>query len=301
MTRPKSSVIAAICTKIESDLSAPWRTATLAQHAAMAQHHFQRQFAAFTGETVAGYIRSRRLERAAIALQSSDARIIDVALDTGFHTHAALTRAFRAHFGCSPTDFKTHGLPPERQGFPARPYLKPVASRSLTVSWDLVDIPQQWLCFRTTEGVRDGRFFGDLTAVHRAFAELRDEIGTRSALLCTTFDQAPKGYVDPEATAYFGALTEHKFDLDWSEHWTMVEAGTYAVFPHYGPFSSLNLSWNRSVQAGYSQLGVEFRPARMFETYLSSERQVSDTELTALLYLPVKKSTVGKARCPEQA
>lgn len=295
MSKSRSTKIATACSAIEADLSKPWRTATLARAAGMAQHHFQRQFAAATGETVAGYIRSRRLERAAIALHDTRDRVIDIALDTGFQTHAALTRAFTAHFGLSPKEFRQNGLPSERQGLPPRPYLRPLSSRTLTATCDLVEVPAQWLCWRRTRGVKDGRFFGDIAAIHRSFEELRAEIGDRPAILATALPEGPKAFEDPDATAFYGALCLNRFDLAWSSSWRQLPSGMYAVFPHYGPLATLYLSWHRSVRAGFNQLGATFRAAWMFETYLSSNPQASDTELSALIYLPVEKSTVGKA------
>ncbi len=288
--------IAEVCKTIEADLSRPWRTATLAQQAGMAQHHFQRVFANVTGETVAGYIRSRRLERAALALRDTSDRIIDIALATGFQTHAALTRAFTAHFGQSPRAFRETGLPPDRQGLPPRPYLRPLSSRTLMANCDLVELPDQWMCWRKTRGVQDGRFFPDLEATRLHFQTLRSELAGRDAQLATAFPEGPKGYNDPNATALYGALVPDRFDLDWSPNWRAFPGGLFAVFPHFGPFVTLHLTWHRCVRAGFDQLGVGFRTSWMFETYLSPRAHAPDTELSALIYLPVQKSTFGKAQ-----
>ena len=214
----------------------------------MAQHHFQRQFAAYTGETVAGYIRSRRLERAAILLHDTEARIIDIAVETGFQTHAALTRAFSTHFGTAPQRFRQTGALAQVSKLPARPYLLPLTSRSLLVTWDRIDMPERWLCARQTQGVRKGRFFGDLTRIHKEFADLHAEVADRSAELCTTFFNAPSGFEDLEATAHYGALLSERTDLGWSSDWRRLDAGSYAVFPHFGPLTSLHLTWNRCVR-----------------------------------------------------
>ena len=262
----------------------------------MAQHHFQRQFAAATGETVAGYIRARRLERAAILLRDTDDRVIDIALDTGFQTHAALTRAFSIHFGTSPRQFRETGEVPQSSDLPARPYLLPLASRSALVQWDEVWVPERWLCARRTEGVRDGRFFADLKGFSRELEDLFEELDGRSAAISTAFHDAPAGFQDVGAIAYYGALLPQRLDLDWSSDWKKLDAGSYAVFPHYGPFTALHLTWNRCARAGFGQLGAEFRPGWMFETYLASRAGVQPDQLSALIYLPIAKSTFGQAR-----
>ncbi|MEJ6395376.1 helix-turn-helix domain-containing protein [Gymnodinialimonas sp. 2305UL16-5] len=287
--------IADVCSLIEADLTRVWTTAHLAREAGMAQHHFQRQFAAATGETVAGYIRSRRLEKAAIALASSQARVIDIALDCGFQTHAALTRAFTAHFGLAPQTFRQQGLPVHRQGLMPRPYLRPITSRSLAIGADLVQMPSQWLCWRRSRGMSGGRFFPDLQATARAFAELAQEVPDPVLPLATGYPRGPAAFHDPEAEAFFGALFPQRRALIWPEGWTEISAGLYAVFPHYGPLTTLHLSWNRSVRAGFDQLDVTFRSAWMFETYLTPRVDAAPDALSALIHVPVEKSTLGKA------
>lgn len=294
MPETPSVRIAKVCRIIEADLSASWRIANLAREAGMAQHHFQRSFAAVTGETVAGYIRSRRLEQAALALRGSTDRIIDIAIDTGFQTHSSLTRAFTAHFGISPREFRQKGLVPERKGLPPRPYLLPLPSRSLLFSYDLVEVPEQWLCWRQTKGVRSGTYFSEVEHIGESFEELRRELKDRTAMLATAFPEGPKGYNDPEATALYGSLSPERYELLWSSHWRLMQGGLFAVFPHFGPLVTLHLSWHRFVRAGFDQLGMAFRSSWMFETYLSAN--AGEADISALIYLPVQKSTIGKAQ-----
>ncbi|WP_315898851.1 helix-turn-helix domain-containing protein [Tateyamaria omphalii] len=295
MPKSKSDRITEICKVIEADISAPLRTDMLARAAGMAQHHFQRQFAAATGETVAGYIRSRRLERAAITLQETTDRVIDIALDAGFQTHAAFTRAFTAHFECSPSVFRKNGLPLNRQGLPPRPFLRPLSSRTLTARCDLIEVPRQWLCCRKNIGLSDGRFFQDLDAVSAEFQALRTELGTHTGYLATAFPQGPKGFSDPKAEAYYGAVMQDRCALDWPAEWRLLPAGLFAVFPHFGSLTTLHLTWHRCVRSGFDQLGVRFRSAWMYETYFAPNAETNDTELSALIYLPVEKSTDGTA------
>lgn len=296
MPRAPSLRISDVCTRIEADLAAPWRTAMLARMAGMAQHHFQRQFAAVTGETVAGYIRARRMERAALLLRDTEQRVIDIALDAGFQTHAALTRAFSSHFGTSPQQFRATGKLSRRSDLPARPYLLSLTSRSIRVHWDEVTIPGSWLCARETQGVRDGRFFEDPAQIHREFADLLEELDGRQAMLSTAFRKAPTGFRDLNARAFYGAILPERANLVWSLSWNRLEAGSYAVFPHYGPFTALHLTWNRCVCAGFDQLGARFRPGWMFETYLSPTPETAPDQLSALIYLPIAKGTIGKTQ-----
>jgi len=287
--------IARICALIESDLSRPWRIEQLADACAMAPHHFQRRFAAATGETVAGYIKTRRLEKAALLLAGSKTRVLDIALECGFQTHAALTRAFSAHFGLSPAAFRDKGLPEQHQGLPPRPFLRPLASRGLSLDFDLVDLPPQWLHWRKATGMTEGRYFPDLNSVGKAFAELKQELGSREAQMAAGFAEGPKAFLDETATAYFGAILPDSTELAWAEGVNLLQPGHYAVFPHYGPLTTLHLTWNKCVRAGLDQHTLTFARTWMFETYLSNSLFPKPETLSALIHLPLQKGTIGQA------
>ena len=61
-----------------------------------------RSFAISTGWPVMRYVRARRLSRAARELAQGAPDILSVALDTGYGSHEAFTRAFHDLFGITP-------------------------------------------------------------------------------------------------------------------------------------------------------------------------------------------------------
>lgn len=92
---------------INAHLAEPLDLATLASVANFSSWHFHRVFQALTGETAAAHVRRRRLEVAAGRLLSSpDEPVLAIALDVGFGSAAVFTRAFRAHFGATPTEWR---------------------------------------------------------------------------------------------------------------------------------------------------------------------------------------------------
>lgn len=79
--------------------------------AAFSAFHFHRVFRGLVGEPFKEHIRCLRLERAAQRLKRLDEPVTGLALDAGFETHEAFTRAFKAMFGTSPSDYRAAHKP----------------------------------------------------------------------------------------------------------------------------------------------------------------------------------------------
>ena len=92
---------------IDRHLERPLDLTAIAQQAHLSPFHFHRVFAAWIGETPGDYLRRRRMEAGAAMLVSQPrARVLDVALATGFGSAEAFTHTFRRHFGQSPTQWR---------------------------------------------------------------------------------------------------------------------------------------------------------------------------------------------------
>lgn len=91
---------------VQQHLSDDVAPEVLADIAGLSLHHFHRVFRGLTGESVMGFVRRLRLERAAQHLKLGDAPITEVALEAGYGSHEAFTRAFRNRFGLPPREFR---------------------------------------------------------------------------------------------------------------------------------------------------------------------------------------------------
>jgi AraC family transcriptional regulator len=81
--------------------------ASLADVAHFSPWHFHRVFQAMTGETLADCVRRLRLEAAAQRLLAKPPlAALQVAMDVGFASAEVFSRAFRAHFGVTPTAWR---------------------------------------------------------------------------------------------------------------------------------------------------------------------------------------------------
>jgi AraC family transcriptional regulator len=73
----------------------------------VSKFHFHRLFTAFTGLSLQQYIRWLRLKRAAHQLIiDKDQSIINIAINAGFESHEAFSRAFKKACGFSPSQYR---------------------------------------------------------------------------------------------------------------------------------------------------------------------------------------------------
>lgn len=91
---------------IEGHLDDPLTLCLLAERCAVSRHHMCRAFQQATGLSIMAYVRARRLSRAAQVLAGGEADILTVALDAGYGSHEAFTRAFVAYLGTLPRTVK---------------------------------------------------------------------------------------------------------------------------------------------------------------------------------------------------
>lgn len=82
----------------------------LAQIACCSTYHFQRMFSFITGVPLSEYIRRRRLTLAAFELQTSNIKVIDVAIKYGYESPEAFSRAFKNLHGIMPMSARDIGV-----------------------------------------------------------------------------------------------------------------------------------------------------------------------------------------------
>ena len=87
---------------IETHFSEDLTLDDIAKSAGVSRCHMVHAFSFATGRSVMSYVRGRRLTEAARSLANGAVDILTVALDAGYGSHEAFTRAFREQFGVTP-------------------------------------------------------------------------------------------------------------------------------------------------------------------------------------------------------
>ncbi|HJW22470.1 MAG TPA: AraC family transcriptional regulator [Candidatus Limnocylindrales bacterium] len=82
------------------------RATDFASRAFLSRFHFDRLISATAGEPPGRFRRRILLERSAYRLLGRDAGILDVALEAGYASNEAFTRAFRRAYGCAPSEWR---------------------------------------------------------------------------------------------------------------------------------------------------------------------------------------------------
>lgn len=96
---------------IEEQLEGEVDVREAARRALCSEYHFTRMFSFLAGIPLSEYIRRRRLTLAAFKLQGSQQRIIDLALEFGYSSPDAFTKAFQLVHGVTPSEARSAGTP----------------------------------------------------------------------------------------------------------------------------------------------------------------------------------------------
>lgn len=223
-------------TFVEAHLDEPLDLGQVAKQAALSTYHFHRLFRARFGIPVMEYVRSRRLSIVAERLLQKKTRILDLALDAGFESQAAFTRAFSRMYRTSPAAYRRRG--------------KHLPWRSVAqISDGIVNLTTKGKNMEPTKTIKRGKFY--LAGIGRVFsAETRPEIPAlwdrfipqmkTAKNRVTNFsygvcDAAPSGI---EGEFEYSTCVEVSDPKQIPSAWKVKEiSGRYLVFTHRGPIS----------------------------------------------------------------
>jgi AraC-like DNA-binding protein len=86
----------------------------MAHAAGLSRAHFSREFRRTFGESPHAYLLTRRLERAAALLRTTDRSVADVCFSVGLSSVGSFTSSFTRTFGVSPTAYRARHPPAAR-------------------------------------------------------------------------------------------------------------------------------------------------------------------------------------------
>ena len=266
----------------------------LARDAGLSSFQFHRLFAGMVGETATELARRLRLERAAWNLANTNTPIIDIALDAGFESHEAFTRAFRLRYDTSPSGFRSRSYP--RIELPARCGVH-YSPRGEVPAF----IPRQsgghmQVDIKSMPGARLGtvRHIGPYNQIPTAFATLGRTLGPQagelmqrgSAMMAMYHDdpetvpldrlRSDAGVVIPDGMSMPAGLVE--------QH---LAAGQYACTLHIGPYERIGDTWARLLGEWLPASGHRMGAGPSYERYLNNPSDVPPEELRTEICIPL--------------
>jgi len=99
------SIIQLVLDEIDKRIAENIQADEFARMANYSPYHFRRVFVKLTGTPFMNYVTRRKLEYALYDL-SQGKKVIEVAMDYGFETHAGFTKAFKKYFGYPPSLYR---------------------------------------------------------------------------------------------------------------------------------------------------------------------------------------------------
>src|SRR5215475_12088508 len=86
----------------------------MAAAAGLSRAHFSREFRRAFGDSPHAYLLTRRLERAAALLRTTDRSVADICLSVGLRSIGSFTTSFGRAYGRSPTAYRAAHPPASR-------------------------------------------------------------------------------------------------------------------------------------------------------------------------------------------
>ena len=278
---------------IDSHLYEKFTASDVAQVASFSEFHFHRLFRAYTSESIHQYVSSRRLEKAAqILLEDPTIRLLDLAVEVGFETHSAFSRAFKQAYGVSPTQFKKLEQPPTthrpiKQSQQMNAPSSMVTGEPVPLTPQIRHMPQLHFSYRIATGVVSGHFFEDV----RPSPEFDDLVGYMNENLIgfiSAFPASPQSLNDLSVQVWYGGLFTKKTANHFEEHAMQFEAGRWAVFEYMGSYEYLHQVWSQIYRGWLPTSGYTLRDALPFESYLNNPQAVLPENLLTEIWLPIE-------------
>ena len=248
----------------------------LGKIACCSSYHFQRMFTYMAGVPLSEYIRRRRMSLAAVDLQSTGIKIIDVAGKYGYNSPTAFNRAFQSVHGIAPSAVKNEGV--SVKSFP------PVSFKIIVKG-----VEEMNYRIETKDAFRIVGVSVPLEKdIEKNFAVIPrkwQEIVMNGTLqkLTGLMDTQPMGVLgvstcnDTEPWRYYIAVSSSQTDKDLEEY--TVPAATWAVFPGAGTNQSIQELERRIVTEWLPTSGYEYGNAPDVEVYLNPDPQNAQYEV----------------------
>ena len=284
---------------IQQNLDEPLSLDKLAALACLSPHHFHHVFTGMLGEPLASHIRRLRLERAASRLKLTRLPVVEIALEAGFDSHEAFSRAFRSNFKTSPSEFRSRHSPtrqiPTRSGVHYQGEVKLKSFRAADTRDKTMNVtieqlkPTRVAFIRHTGPYNDvGRTWDKLLM----FLGKEGLVGGDTQFIGVCHDDP--AVTPPAKVRYDACVTvDDAFQPQGEIGVQVIAGGDYAVMTHFGPYQNLGKSYAKLLGQWLPRSNRTLRSAPCFEIYLNSPENTEPEDLVTDVYAPLQPKAKG--------
>jgi AraC family transcriptional regulator len=249
---------------------------TLSDIACFSRFHFHRLFTAYTGLSLQQYIRWLRLKRAAHQLiVDRNSTIITIAIDAGFESHQAFTRAFKQATDMTPKQFRISG---NWDSWDNPPYIVPMLGMN-SMKVEIRELETRRLAVVEHRG--DPKSLGNSVNKLVTWAKSQPININPSAGDAFGFAYDDPDTTKPEDFRFDLALTIPKSlviqDPDVLE--THLPKGRYAIAVHYGSRSRIGETIYPMLREWLPASGEALGQLPCIFCYQNFDHEVAETEL----------------------
>ena len=277
---------------IQQRLDDPLSLEDLARLASFSPFHFHRVFTGMLGESVQNHIRRLRLERAASRLKTGNQQVVQVALDAGYETHEAFTRAFKSQFGVSPSRYRLIKQP--SAGKSKRVSNVHYCQESVLTHFKIKRETSMNVNLKTLQPMRVAfvRHVGPYASCHLAWDKLCPFMGKEGLLgpntLFVGICHDDPDVTPPDKIRYDACVT---VDADFQPQGEIgvqtISGGEYAVTTHAGPYEKLNETYAKIMGQWLPRSGRDLRSVPCFEIYLNDPNSTAPEDLLTDIHVPL--------------
>jgi len=249
----------------------------MAEVAHLSPYHWHRIYHALHGETIAATVRRLRLHRGSGYLANTAIPVKQVARRCGYPNAQSFTRAFRAAYGMSPSQYRTQGSHTVFRVGQAQPA---AAGHEVAIR----EVPVLQLAGAGHRGsyMLIGRAFE--TAFTRLAAQglLREE--TR---WLAVYDDDPFAMPEAQLSSRAGLTLPPGAQVRPPLEPFELGGGRCAVLRHRGPYATMRAAYQWLYGEWLLQSGHRVADRPVFEEYLNNPRDTAPADLLSDIYLPL--------------
>lgn len=256
-------------------------------------YHMTRLFSSAMGEPIGRYINKRRLYNASETLIHSDLKVIEIALDSGFESSEAFSRAFKAAFGSSPAEYRKAGL---NLVVNAKRELAPEdifhIANNISHKPELLQMDELKIA-----GIRGNTslFDNKLPELWKQFTDLHKKFfGSQGPGYCICESQQTTYSKDGDASfsVMIGSPVDSFDALPQPFCRKVISAGSYAVFTHRGALANLSKTYQYIYGTWLTAAKEKLDAREDFEVYVRRVVSYDAPDNEVHIYIPLKSKTL---------